>query len=234
MVKTAIVTGGNRGLGFEICKQLAQLEYNVILTSRTLERGSKAVRALNEINLDANLHILDLDSKDSIGTFVEEINNTYEQVDLLYHNAAILPEIDRSIPISNVKIEDFENTMQTNFLGPLYLTQLILHLMPPKSRIINIAARPSLFRFFAENGRMPAYRISKLAFHAMTVLLAEELKEREITVVAVHPGWVRTDMGGSNAMRSLEEGAETPIWLANEDINIVSGVMYLDKDVIEW
>ena len=81
---------------------------------------------------------------------------------------------------------------------------------------------------------MPAYRISKLAFHAMTVLLAEEMREQEIIVVAVHPGWVRTDMGGQKAERSVEEGAETPVWLSKSSVELISGACYFDKEIIEW
>lgn len=234
MVKTAVVTGGNRGLGFEICKRLAKLGNRVILTSRDKESGTKAIRELEKFNLKVELQLLDLDSKKSIEDFVQEVTNSYGSIDLLYNNAAILPEVDRNLQISKVKISDFERTMQTNFLGPLYLIQLLLPIIAGNGRIINIAARPSLFRFFKERGHMPAYRISKLAFHGMTVLLAEEMRDKNIIVVAVHPGWVRTDMGGQKAQRSVEEGAETPIWLSNDSVKPISGAFYFDKEIVDW
>ncbi|MCE7734047.1 MAG: SDR family NAD(P)-dependent oxidoreductase [Candidatus Heimdallarchaeota archaeon] len=234
MVKTAVITGGNRGLGLQICKELAQLGNRVILTARDEQSGMKAVSEIKKLNLEVEMLLLDIDSKKSIEDFVHEVTNSYGSVDLLYNNAAILPEVDRNLQISKVKISDFESTMQTNFLGPLYLTQLLLPVIPENGRIINIAARPSLFRFFKERGHMPAYRISKLAFHAMTVLLAEELRDQNIIVVAVHPGWVRTDMGGQEAQRSVEEGAETPVWLSKESVKPISGAFYFDKEIIEW
>lgn len=234
MVKTAVVTGGNRGLGLQICKELAQLGNRVILTARDEQSGTNAIKELKNLNLEVEMQLLDVDSKKSIEEFVAKVTNSHGSIDLLYNNAAILPEIDRSVQISKVKISDFENTMQTNFLGPLYLIQLLLPIISENGRIINIAARPSLFRFFKKRGHMPAYRISKLAFHAMTVLLAEELRDQNITVVAVHPGWVRTDMGGQKAERSIEEGAETPVWLSKSSIEPISGAFYLDKGIIEW
>lgn len=232
MNKLALVTGGNRGIGYELCRQLAEREVTVVLTGRDMTKVNDAVSKLADEGFEVIGMMLDLGSKNSINEFESQFSKLERQLDLLFHNAALLTPADRKGPLSQVPIEIIEETLQVNFLGPLYLTQLLLPHLGSGSRIINISARPALFRNLTP--QMPAYRLSKLALNGMSVILQQELGDRGIIVASMHPGWVRTDMGGSNAPRSVDEGVDTALWLALDAGSDIGGKFYMDRKELEW
>lgn len=228
-MKTILITGGNRGIGFEICRQLGALGHQVILAARNNQKGSEASAKLRDEGFNITFMALDLEEKASIKTFVIAFSNAYERLDVLINNAAIL--LDSRYGVSNISMDLFERMMTINLHGPVLLTQALLSLLRKSSdpRVINISS--GMGALSEMSGGNPAYRISKAAINAFTRILAAE--ESGIQVNSVCPGWVRTDMGGSAASRSVEKGAETPVWLATAE-KIPSGKFLRDKKVINW
>jgi len=223
-----LVTGANRGIGLEICKQLLAKNCEVIASGRDLEKLQKAFAAEQK----NQVHFLEMDvsSPESILHAPEIAGKQFSHLDVLINNAGI---ISNRTSLTNMKWEDFEKVQATNFYGPLQVIRAFLPMLRKKkgSRIINISSGMGAWDDLV--GNYAAYRMSKHSMNAMTQMLAHELQNENISVNAVCPGWVRTEMGGSGASRSVEKGAETPVWLALEK-NIPTGKFFRDKKVIEW
>jgi NAD(P)-dependent dehydrogenase (short-subunit alcohol dehydrogenase family) len=225
-MKTILVTGANRGIGFQVCKELSSKGHRVILTARNEEKGQEAAKSLNS---DAMFQLLDIGDSDSIGILVSTLEEKFGHLDVLINNAAIID----SRGIMNASIEEIRSVMETNFYGPLKLTQALIPLLKKSTdgRIINVSSGMGAINELGTG--YAGYRLSKTALNAQTILFANELVDHRITVNAVCPGWVKTDMGGKSAPRSLEKGAETIVWLALEN-NTPSGKLFRDKKVISW
>lgn len=236
MKKIAVVTGANRGLGFETCRQLAKQGIVVILTSRDEAKGKAAAEKLQAEGLDVKFHPLDVTSPDSIEHLAQFIRNEFGRLDILVNNAAIA--LDFVAPpegsIFNSKIETLQKTIETNTYAPLLLCQALIPLMKVNNygRVVNVSSGAGQLEDMQTG--YPAYRISKTALNAVTRIFANELKETNILVNAVCPGWVRTDMGGANAPRSLEEGADTIVWLATLPDDAPTGGFFRDRKPIPW
>lgn len=229
--KIALITGANRGIGLEICRQLAQRGLEVILTARNTSRGLEAQRQLQNEGLQAAFCHLDVAQEASIQKAAEKISNEYNKLDILINNAAILHEEDRSI--LDVKRTVVEETLAVNFFGPLRVIQMFLPLLEksPQGRIINISS--GMGAFSEMGGGYGAYRISKTALNALTLIFANELRHTSITINAMCPGWVRTSIGGKNAPLSVQEGADTAVWLALRKENS-TGRFYRARREIPW
>ncbi len=227
-MKTIIVTGGNRGIGKEIVRQLAQLGHQVILTTRDLDKGREVLKELESEN-QVSIEQLDVSSFQSIDQFVASIESKYEKVDVLINNAGIY--IDGKDLTYNIDLNKLEQTLQTNLYGPIALSKGLVPLLQKSNdpRIINVSSGMGATTDIA--GGYPSYRISKAALNAFTINLAAELRDFKIN--AVCPGWVQTDMGGSSATRPVEKGAETPVWLALDD-QVTTGKFWRDKQIIPW
>jgi NAD(P)-dependent dehydrogenase (short-subunit alcohol dehydrogenase family) len=234
--KIAVVTGANRGIGFEIVRQLAKKGLHVILTSRDKNKGEEAVRKLKSQNLDVDYLQLDVTSSKSIDEFVQELKQKYSRCDVLVNNAGIFPNnsdhTEQSIFDSN--LEDIHKAMTTNVYGPLMLCQRIAPLMKKNNygRIVNMSS--GMGQLTDMNGGFPAYRISKTTINALTRILSDELRGTNILVNSMCPGWVKTDMGGAGATRSVEEGADTAVWLATLPDGGPSGKFFRDRKQIAW
>lgn len=225
MSKRIVVTGGNRGIGHEIVRQLAELGNEVILTARSEEKGEQAA---NELGV--SFMQLDTSSKRSIQSFVEKFNDTYSSLDVLINNAAIL--IDSGMNVMNIDLDLVRQTIETNVMGVWQLIQS-MHKSLAKSddpRVINISSGMGAQSDMV--GDHPAYRISKSTLNSLTRMIHSQAGH-EFTINAMCPGWVRTDMGGSDASRPVEKGAETAVWLASEE-RIPNGKFLRDKKVIDW
>ena len=214
--RVALVTGGNKGIGLETVRQLAGRGITTVLGSRDADKGRAAAAALKKDGLDVPVLALDVTSEKSVQAAVGEVKRQFQRLDILVNNAAIL--IDGpggfSSSLFDVKHETFEATFETNLYGPLRLTQAVVPLMRTNNygRIVNISSAAGQF---AEMGMgFPVYRMSKTALNALTRITAAEVGKSNIKVNSACPGWVRTDMGGPQAERSVKEGAETPVWLA--------------------
>ncbi|ELR71586.1 3-oxoacyl-[acyl-carrier protein] reductase [Fulvivirga imtechensis AK7] len=230
MSKTIVVTGGNRGIGYEICRQLATLGHSVILTARDPQKGLRAQQQLQAEGLDTILKMLDVADHESISHFIDDIKTEHQRVDVLINNAAVSQ--DQGYDSTNIPMDLMQDTINVNFYGIMELTQALLPLIRKSSdgRIVNISS--GMGAVSSMGGGYPGYRISKVALNALTQILAADLRG-EVTVNSMCPGWVRTGMGGKNAPRSVEKGAETAVWLATAP-DIPNGKFLRDKRVILW
>ena len=230
--RIALVTGGNRGIGLEICRQLAELGIKVILTSRRSLEGKAAVAELQTQGSDIIFHPLDVTDCDSVAQLVQWLDQEVGRLDILVNNAGIY--LDREISPLEVPLDLVRRTMETNVYGPMVLSQRVVPLMRRNGygRIVNISSQ--LASLTDMNGRALAYRTSKTALNAVTRVLAGELREDNILVNAVDPGWVRSDMGGQAAPRSLAEGADTATWLATLPDDGPTGGYFRDRQARPW
>ena len=236
--RVALVTGGNRGLGFEICRKLAEQGMRVILTSRQVYLGEKRAEDLKAEGYDIEFYPLDVNDPDSITSIYEFVLSNYGRLDVLINNAGIL--IDREErPRDNLPLlmrteqKILEQTFSTNVEGPYLLCEAFGPIMRKQryGRIVNVSS--NMGQLHDMQSGFPAYRISKTALNAVTRIFADELKPFVI-VNSVCPGWVKTDMGGSNAPRSIEEGVDSIIWAATLPQGSPSGKFYRDREVIPW
>lgn len=229
--KTAVVTGANRGLGFEICRQLASHGVRVILSARNEAKGKEAVENLKKEGLHVDFHQLDITNKDSIRRLAGYIKERYGKLDILINNAGIL--IDSPDLCATVDIDSVRKTFETNVCGALMIIQELLPLMKESDsgRIINISSRMGALSSIGKGA--PAYRISKAALNALTRTLAIELKNTRITVNAMTPGLIKTGMGGEKAGRSTSQGADTVVWLAIGD-TAATGKFFLERKEVGW
>ena len=222
-----VVTGANRGIGFEISRQLANRGAHVILTARKPGIGKATVKATQNVQFQP----LDVTSNKSIVALREFLKRAYGRLDVLINNAGIIAEGDA--PGLKVDMETVCVTLETNALGPLHLSQTLAPLLrrSKHARIVNISS--GMGAFSEMEGDNAAYRISKTALNAVTAILAAELRDR-VAVNAACPGWVRTDMGGRSADRDVTEGADTPVWLALDAPQRLTGKFVRDRKVISW
>jgi NAD(P)-dependent dehydrogenase (short-subunit alcohol dehydrogenase family) len=230
-MKIALVTGSNKGIGFEICRQLAKNNVQVILTSPDPELGLEACETLSKEGLQLDYHQLDVTDEQSIQEMVDYVESKYGQLDILVNNAGIL--LDRG-SVFTTDINTIRQTMETNVYGPLLLTQKLIPLMEKHNygRIVNISS--GMGQLSDMNGGVTAYRISKVSINALTRMIAYELQGTNILVNTMCPGWVRTDMGGADATRSPEEGADTAVWLALLPDDGPSGKFFRDRQEFPW
>jgi NAD(P)-dependent dehydrogenase (short-subunit alcohol dehydrogenase family) len=226
-----VVTGGNRGIGFEICRQLAGRGAQVVLTSRKPEAGDEAVKKLSGQGLAARFQPLDVTGAESIAALRDSVERSFGRLDVLINNAGIISEEDASG--LEVKPAAVRATLETNTLAPLLLSQALLPLLKRSraARIVNVSS--GMGALSGMGGDHAAYRISKAALNAVTGVLAAELRGA-VAVNSVCPGWVRTDMGGANAERDVSQGADTAVWLALEAPQELTGKFVRDRKVIPW
>ena len=231
--RVAVVTGANRGIGFEICRQLARAGLTVVLTSRGAAKGRSAVRTLREEGLQVDHHVLDVTSPVGIKALAADLAKRYGRVDVLVNNAGVLIDPHGS-RIADSRPQTYHETLETNLLGPLLVIQALLPLIKKSGhgRIVNISS--GLGRLATMDVGSPAYRISKAALNALTAMLAAEVQGSGILVNAACPGWVRTSMGGPNAPFSAEEGADTAVWLATLPDDGPNGGLFKARKPISW
>lgn len=231
--KIAVVTGANRGIGFEICRQLAAKGISVVLTSRDEAKGRMAVAQLRSQGLEIEFYQLDVTDTSGIQRLAGFLERKYGAADILVNNAGIMADAKGTV-VLDVQLQIIRTTMETNVYGPLILCQALIPLMRKKNygRVVNISS--GLGQLSEMGGGTPAYRMSKTALNALTRTLAAELKGTNILVNSMCPGWVKTDMGGPNAVKTLAEGADTAVWLATLPDGGASGGFYRDRKAISW
>jgi NAD(P)-dependent dehydrogenase (short-subunit alcohol dehydrogenase family) len=231
--RIAVVSGANRGIGFEICRQLARKGVTVVLTSRSAAKGRAAVKALQEEGNTVDYHVLDVTNAVGIKALAAHVAKRHGRLDVLVNNAGVLLDPQGS-RVPDSRTQTYHSTLETNFFGPLLLTQALLPLMHKNGygRIVNLSS--GLAQLDGMGAGSPAYRISKTALNALTATLAAELSGSGILVNAVCPGWVRTAMGGPNAPVSVEQGADTAVWLATLPDDGPNGGYFKERKLISW
>ncbi len=230
--RVAVVTGANRGLGLETCRQLGRRGYRVILTSRDPAKGTAAAERLGRESLDVVYHHLDVTNPKGIGRLREFVIAQFGRIDVLVNNAAIYPDEGRSV--LDVGLESFRATMETNVYGPLALCQAFVPLMIKGryGRVVNVSSGSGQLSTMTDD--TPAYNMSKAALNSLTRMVADATAGTNVLVNSVCPGWVRTDMGGPGASRSVEAGADTIVWLATLPASGPSGGFFRDRKRIPW
>ena len=234
--RIALVSGANRGIGLEIVRQLARMGVAVVLGAREVAKGHTAAQKLTGEGLQVTTVALDVDDETSPARAVADVKKVFGRCDILINNAAILIDGPGGFNASlfDLTAGTARQTFETNVLGPMRLIQAVTPLMRENGygRIVNLSSGAGQLCDMG-NG-FPAYRMSKAALNALTRIAATELAGDNIKVNAVCPGWVRTDMGGPNADRPVEKGAETPVWLATLSDDGPTGGFFRDKTPIPW
>ena len=235
--KVAVVTGANRGIGFETCRQLAKHGMKVVLTARDEGKGRAAAERLRSEELDIDFLPLDVSDDASVHEFARQIKKACGRVDVLVNNAGIMidgktRDTAAGTGVMQAKVETLRLTMEVNVYGALRVTQALLPLMPKDgARIVNVSS--GMGQLSDMNGGWPGYRISKSGLNALTRIFADELKQTGIRVNSVCPGWVKTDMGGAGATRTPQQGADTIVWLATAP-DVPTGGFFRDRKPIPW
>lgn len=228
--KTALVTGANKGIGFEVVRQLARQGFRVFLGARNAKAGRDAAEKLSAEG-DVVFLEIDVSNEKSIRAAAEELSGQSDHLDVLVNNAGILLDEDKGA--LTITPDIFETTLRTNTLGPWLVAKAFTSLLTKsrEPRIVNVSSGGGQLEDGAD-GWAPSYCVSKTALNGVTVQLAAALPE--FAVNSVCPGWVRTDMGGENATRSVGEGAATIVWLATKAPHDLTGKFVKDRKVIPW
>jgi NAD(P)-dependent dehydrogenase (short-subunit alcohol dehydrogenase family) len=228
----ALVTGANRGIGFEVSRQLARQGINVILSGRDRDVVDQAIEGLLAEGLPVKALHLDVTRADQVEHAIETIEARFSRLDILINNAAVY--LDEGKSVFDLSIKTFQDTLDCNLIGPLRLTQRLIPLLKrsPRGRIVNVSS--GMGALHDMGGRDAAYRVSKTSLNALTRIMARELRGTGIKVNAICPGWVRTEMGGENATRSLEEGARGIVWAALLPEDGPTGGFFRDGKLLDW
>jgi len=227
--RTALVTGGNRGIGLEVCRQLAGRGLQVLLSARDSDAAATAAR---DIGPDVHAVQLDVISAASIDRARNEIDRRFGGADVLVNNAAIL--LNEYDSLFETPLDNLRRTFETNVLGAVAVSQAFVPGMVNRGygRIVNVSSRAG--QLTTMSGYAPAYSMSKTALNAFTRQLAVATNGSGVLVNSACPGWVQTAMGGRNAPRSVAEGADTIVWLATLPDDGPTGSFFADRQTIAW
>ena len=230
-MKTVLITGANKGIGHEVARQLATKGFHVFVGARNTKAGRKAAEEIAKKGGKATFLDIDVTDNDSATTAAREFSNIEDHLDVLVNNAGII--VDGDSAILEISDDLFRNTLETNTLGALRVTRAFVPLLSKSKspRVINVSSGGGQLTDGAD-GWSPAYCISKTALNGVTSQLATALPKFAVNLVC--PGWVRTDMGGQGATRSVEEGADTIVWLAADAPQKLTGKFLRDRKEIPW
>ena len=238
--KVALITGANKGIGFETARQLGRQGVVTLIGARDAERGEAAAEALRAEGVEAEWIPLDMAISESIQSAAKSVAQKYGKLDILVNNAGIAQ--DWGTPASETPIATLRETFQTNTFGPYELIQATLPLLKKSEagRIVNISSTVGSLREIShlhspyDANRIPAYQASKTALNAVTALFARELQGTPIKINSACPGWVKTDMGTDAAPRTVEQGAATPVRLALLPADGPTGGFFDDNGPVAW
>ena len=231
MERVTLVSGGNRGIGREVARRLAAEGHTVVIGARDLARGEQVAE---ELGAGVMAHQLDVTEEESVARCVAAIDDDqFGRLDVLVNNAGTEGG-GWSTDAADVDLDEVRDVLETNLFGAWRLTQAVLPLMRRNGygRIVNLSS--GMGQLDDMGGHAPGYRISKVGLNALTRMLNAELEGENILVNSCCPGWVRTDMGGPGATRSVDEGADTPVWLATLPDEGPRGGFFRDREPIPW
>ena len=232
----ALVSGGNRGLGREVCRRLAELGHTVVLTARSEAAAKETVTELQAgAGRILHHHQLDVTDPQSVARLKEHVLVRYGRVDILVNNAAVYLERQAGdvLPLLDLDPSALERTMNTNLIGSLRLIQVFLPGMIDRGygRIVNVTSGMGRLSELDPTGAY--YRLSKLALNGLTRMVAAQVGRTNVLVNAVSPGGVRTEMN-PNSERSVEEGAGGVVWAATLPDGGPSGLLFQDEKELGW
>lgn len=230
--QVALVTGANRGIGYELVKQLACMGFKVILASRDTNKGTAVAQQLAESGFDVSFILIDVTDQESIRQAAMTITETVGRLDILINNAGIYLDGDNNLLSMDPTI--LENTMTTNLYGVYHVMRSFVPLMEERGygTIINVSSEYGTMSAMSSEGA-GAYKISKLAMNALTQLAAAEVKGH-IKIYAADPGWVSSDMGGSSAPRTPKHAAELILGLIKLGAERPRCGFFRDGKLINW
>lgn len=230
--KVALVTGANGGIGRAIARKLAELDIHVVTTARNLAQANHTVEELVGRGLAASGARLDVTEPDTITTTVQHMLDHHGRVDILVNNAGISDGDQRP---ASTDPELTSRVWRVNVLGAWQCAEAVIPAMRTAGygRIVNLSSTLGSLHHMTRPTE-PAYRVSKAALNAVTRVLAAELTGTGILVNSASPGWVRTDLGGPNAPRSVDQGADTPVWLATLPDDGPTGGFFFDRQPLQW
>jgi len=230
-MKTVLITGANKGIGYEVARQLVRKGFHVFIGARNQDAGRKAADKIAKGVGKATFLEIDVSDNSSVTAAAREFAKAANHLDVLVNNAGMIVDGDNAI--LEISDEVLRKTLETNTLGALRVTHAFVPLLRKSKapRVINVSSGGGQLTGGAD-GWSPAYCISKTALNGVTSQLATALPK--FAVNSVCPGWVRTDMGGKGATRSLEEGADTIVWLAADAPQELTGKFLRDRKEIPW
>jgi len=238
--KIALVTGSNKGIGKEIARQLASKGVLVLLGARDRKRGEQAEADLRGHRLSVQFIPLDVTDQQSVDQAAAQVEQQYGRLDILVNNAGIALDW---VPPSELDPEILKKTYETNVFGTFRVTKAMLPLLKKSKsgRIVNMSSALGSLTLAAASGGpfqganyLMAYCSSKSALNAMTIALAKDLKNARIKVNAANPGYVATDMNDNKGVRTVEQGAATPVRLALLPDDGPTGGCFSDEGVVPW
>ena len=221
--QTALVTGANRGIGAEVARRLRDLGATVYAGSRS---------QTNEVPEGTERVLLDVTQEGDALAAMETVHEESGGLDVLVNNAGVGgPEAD----LADAPMAEVDRTLSVNLRGPTLVTKYALPLLldGEGGRVVNVSSGMGALNE-PQSGGSPAYRVSKTGLNGLTAYLHGEYGDDGLVANSACPGWVRTDMGGEEANRSVEEGARTPVWLARFRPDAPAGKFWRKKEVIEW
>ncbi len=220
MTKTALISGANKGIGFETARQLGKLGYKIYVGARDQAKGQSAVEVLRGEGISAEFVHLDMDDPETFTAIADRIESQDGHLDVLVNNAGA--SFDRGIRPSEVPVDKVRQSFEVNFFSQIELTQKVLRLLlkSEAGRIVNVSSILGSLTLNSDpnsplgDWRTLGYNASKSALNAFTAILAYDLRNTKIKVNSGHPGWVKTDLGGEGALLEVSDGASTNVWLA--------------------
>jgi NAD(P)-dependent dehydrogenase (short-subunit alcohol dehydrogenase family) len=238
--KIALITGGNKGIGFESARQLGKLGFTILIGSRDHSRGQEAATSLKNANIDAEAITLDVTNLDTIQSAAKQIDDQYGALDVLINNAGV--SLDGGVPPSQLELNNLKRTYETNVFGMFSVTKAMLPLIKrlPAGRIVNLSSGLGSLtmnsdpesEFYGMN--LLGYMSSKTAVNALTVLFAKELKDTPIKINSACPGFTATDLNGHRGYRTVDQGASIVVKLATLPNDGPTGCFFDENGVLPW
>jgi NAD(P)-dependent dehydrogenase (short-subunit alcohol dehydrogenase family) len=236
----ALITGANKGIGYEISRQLGKQGIIVLVGARSPKLGEEAAARLRAENIDAHTLTLDVAHSPSAQRAHDFIEREYGKLDILVNNAGIMH--DATLKAAETPVETIREVFETNFFGVIEVTQALLPLLLKSAagRIVNVSSSLGSHTLQADPAnplgdyKVLGYDASKSALNMFTIELAAELRDTPVKVNSACPGWVKTDMGGPNAPGTVEQGADTPVWLATLPADGPTGGFFNSRKPTPW
>jgi len=229
----AVITGASRGIGLSIASTFAGEGAQCVLVVRDRSAGEAAADKIGKIGARPHVLVADVSDRGEIAAIALDVGQLFSRIDIIVNNAGILLDEDRATPVSTMDIAVFRRTLDTNVVGALNVSQVLLPSMARGGRIINVSSTMGQLTG-GSAGYAPAYCISKTALNALTQALAADAAARGIMVDCFHPGWAKTAMGGAGATVDPADSAKVALFLATRPQSDETGLFWDHSGVIDW